>query len=419
MSYRMPVPRPVLAIVLLVLLAAVLAPDASAAVFSAPRRVEIRGYAGDAMEPFVSRDGRYLLFNDSNAPGRDTQLHVAAWIDELTFEYLGPLTGANSPALDAVASLDRDGRLVFVSSRSYPVTLSTLYEGRFSGGEVTGVRLLSGLSRGIPGWVNFDAELSADGTTLYFVDGRFGATPPPVEADLVIAQRQGASFERLEASDRLLAAINTTALEYAPAISTDGLELFFTRLDPTVGLPRILRSVRSSPDDPFGPPEPVSAAAGFVEAPALSPDERSLYYHRLDGSVFAVYRVTREGTGCGEPFVCQPSATALCLLGGRYRVTAEWQDHQGGNGPARVVPFSSDDSGLLWFFAEDNWEMLVKVLDGCAVNGHRWVFAAATTNVAYQLTVTDSATGCSSTYQNTPGVRSPAITDTAAFGDCP
>jgi len=29
--------------------------------FSGPERVAIHGYSGDAMEPFITRDGRYLL----------------------------------------------------------------------------------------------------------------------------------------------------------------------------------------------------------------------------------------------------------------------------------------------------------------------------------------------------------------------
>jgi len=262
------------------------------AVFSDPRPVRVLGYDGDVMEPFVSRDGRYLLFNDSNAPGRDTQLHWAERVDDLTFEHRGLLAGANSPALDAVASLDRGGRLVFVSTRSYPITLSTLYEGRFSAGQVTGVRLLDGVSRHTPGWVSFDAELSADGETLYFVDGRFGPHPVPEEADLVMASKQGDGFVRRADSAALLARVNTAALEYAPAITDDGLELFFTRLDGTS--PRIFRATRTRRDQPFATPEPVTAASGFVEAPALTPDGRLLYYHRRDGDRFVLYRLVRR-----------------------------------------------------------------------------------------------------------------------------
>jgi hypothetical protein len=78
-------------------------PGGSGADFSNPVSVTIRGYDSDAMEPFITRDGRYLLFNDSNAPGRDTNLHYAERIDDVTFEYRGQIDGINSTALDGVA----------------------------------------------------------------------------------------------------------------------------------------------------------------------------------------------------------------------------------------------------------------------------------------------------------------------------
>jgi hypothetical protein len=62
---------------------------------------------------------------------------------------------------------------------------------------------------------------------------------------------------------------------------------------------------------------------------------------------------------------------------------------------------------------------MVKVLDGCASNGHYWVFAAATTNVEYTLRVTDVLTGDVREYLNPLGNSSPAVTDTAAFAGCP
>ena len=83
------------------------------------------------------------------------------------------------------------------------------------------------------------------------------------------------------------------------------------------------------------------------------------------------------------------------------------------------VPGAAADSGLLWFFAADNWEMLVKVLDGCAFNGHYWVFSAATTNVGYTLTVTDTERGRLRRYPNSLGNAAPALTDVGAFATCP
>ena len=36
-------------------------PDPADTSFEAPRAVVLRGYGGDAMEPFVTRDGRWLI----------------------------------------------------------------------------------------------------------------------------------------------------------------------------------------------------------------------------------------------------------------------------------------------------------------------------------------------------------------------
>ncbi len=46
------------------------------------------------------------------------------------------------------------------------------------------------------------------------------------------------------------------------------------------------------------------------------------------------------------------------------------------------------------------------MLDGCALNGKIWVFAAGTTDVGWTLTVTDQATGASKVYRNELGLPS-------------
>jgi Tol biopolymer transport system component len=85
--------------------------------------------------------------------------------------------------------------------------------------------------------------------------------------------------------------VNTGALEYAPAVSRDALELFFTRIEGAA--PAIYRAEHRSDKEPFGAPQRVSAITGFVEAPALSPDGRALYYHKLEDGRFVIYRVAR------------------------------------------------------------------------------------------------------------------------------
>jgi hypothetical protein len=116
---------------------------------------------------------------------------------------------------------------------------------------------------------------------------------------------------------------------------------------------------------------------------------------------------------------CTPTDTAMCLNEGRFRVQVVWRDFQNQTGSGHVVPVSSDDSGIFYFFGPDNWEMLVKVLRGCSINDRYWVFAAATTNVEYTLTVTDTDNDTVKTYFNPLGVASPSITDTDAFATCP
>ncbi|MEM1203118.1 MAG: hypothetical protein AAGN66_07800 [Acidobacteriota bacterium] len=116
---------------------------------------------------------------------------------------------------------------------------------------------------------------------------------------------------------------------------------------------------------------------------------------------------------------CLPSSSRMCLQDGRFQVEVTWKDFAGFTDDAQVVPFGSADSGLFWFFEADNWEMLVKVLDACGVNGHFWVFSAATTNVEYTLRVVDTETGQSKEYFNALGNAAAALTDTSAFETCP
>jgi Tol biopolymer transport system component len=263
-------------------------------VFSNPERVTIQGYDGHAMEPFITRDGHYLLFNNLNHPSENTDLHYAERVDDVTFRYVGRIDGVNTPALEGVATMDRDNLFYFVSTRSYDQSSSTIYRGTFSTGRVAGVELVPGVSRVQPGMVNFDVDVSPDGNTMYFVDSRF-ANGAPETADIVIAERRGTGFERMSRSDEIMRNVNSSDLEYAACISADGLTLFFTRLHKGLtGDAVIFIARRSSSTAAFDQPLRLSAIDGFVEGPALSPDERSLYYHRRDGDRFVIYRVTKR-----------------------------------------------------------------------------------------------------------------------------
>ncbi len=119
---------------------------------------------------------------------------------------------------------------------------------------------------------------------------------------------------------------------------------------------------------------------------------------------------------------CAADGETLCLQDSRFSVKMDWwtEDGTGGRrGAGKVVREGTNDSGLFWFFSAVNWELLVKVLDGCSVNGRMWVYGASATTLGYSLTVTDTVTGAAQEYRNEPGRQAEAFTDSAAFpGSC-
>ncbi len=114
---------------------------------------------------------------------------------------------------------------------------------------------------------------------------------------------------------------------------------------------------------------------------------------------------------------CIPDAETLCLRGGRFRVTAQWQTPQE-EGTAKSVPLTAE-TGAFWFFNAENLELMIKVLDGCDINDRFWVFMTGLTDVSVQILVDDTFTGHSWSYGRTGGEPIPAVTDTNAFASCP
>jgi len=129
--------------------------------------------------------------------------------------------------------------------------------------------------------------------------------------------------------------------------------------------------------------------------------------------------------GAGGP--CVPGPTTACIgTAGRFKVEGYMKDFAV---PPNQFPLSvaqlgsdevvSDDSAVMYAFSSANWELLIKVLNGCGLSNTYWVFYAATTNAEYVINVTDTQAGITKTYTNPAGVVSPAVTDTSAFATCP
>jgi hypothetical protein len=200
------------------------------------------------------------------------------------------------------------------------------------------------------------------------------------------------------------------------AASTTNVEIILDVTDTRTGLTK-------SYLNPLGNPAPVladtRAFAGCdaaVGSPVIESEPEIVRMDQLDELKPVRTRFVPEGEKVGS---CVAGPARLCLNEERFQVEVNWRDFEGNAGSAKAVPFGSEDSGLLWFFVADNWEMLIKVINGCGFNDRYWVFAAATTNVEYTMRVTDTMTGAFKEYTNPLGILSPAITDNMAFATCP
>lgn len=146
-------------------------------------------------------------------------------------------------------------------------------------------------------------------------------------------------------------------------------------------------------------------AAGEYEVRFIT-QERGETRPRLHREILVVHDADR----------CVPSDTALCFHDGRFRVEVDWKDFENNSGKGHAIPLpGKDDSGLFWFFKEENIELTAKVLNGCALGGHFWVFLSSGSTVEYTVTVTDTRFGRTKTYTNDRGESAPLVADTAAF----
>jgi len=266
--------------------------------FSGEEEIVIAGYTGDAMEPFISADGNTLFFNSLN-DAQDTNILYALKTASGSFDYAGEVAGVNGevPHLDAVSSMSDDGVFCFISTREYPDVMENFFSGVFADGAVTGLNRVQGdfyiLS---PGWLIMDAEISRDGNSLYYVNARFAGNAFPEESSIGIAVKSGSEYLKDAQSADFLAHINNADhLVYAPSSSDDGMELYFTRFSSLTRKTEICVSTRSRTGDAFSIPSVIPISGAGVEAPSISRDGNTLYYHKLGGDgKYHIYRMTRR-----------------------------------------------------------------------------------------------------------------------------
>ena len=281
--------------------------------FGTEIKITINGLTFDAMEPFISLDGNTLFFNSLNSGG-NTNLYYATKVNDTTFTYVGLVGGTYDSLpnhLDAVASLDSLNNFFWTSLRGYPSILENLHRGVYSNGNISNITRVYGnfniYNFNYPfGWLIMDAAINSDGNLLYFCNAKFDFSNTtcvgiPCESKMGIAQKvNDSTFNKLTNSDAIFSNLNDTInyIVYAPQVTTDGLELYYTRLLKNTFNTEICVSVRNSVADTFSLPTVVHSNIGFFpEAASPSSDKQRIYFHQKDGTgIFHLYLRYRTGT---------------------------------------------------------------------------------------------------------------------------
>ncbi|HVT61795.1 MAG TPA: hypothetical protein VHR45_25780 [Thermoanaerobaculia bacterium] len=129
----------------------------------------------------------------------------------------------------------------------------------------------------------------------------------------------------------------------------------------------------------------------------------------------------------GRTFFCVPSDTVLCLDDRpgdqRFKVSASFHTTLGGgrSGNAQAMPLAAlgaGHGGLLWFFDPATPEVLVKIVNGCAISDHYWAFISAATNAGFTVTIADTFLADTKSYTNPDLTAAAPIQDTSALPSC-
>jgi len=269
--------------------------------FGPAEKVSLEGYTGNAMEPFITCDNKFLFFNSLN-DGKDTSIYYAARKDQNTFSVKGRIAGpvnGQPPHLDAVASMDASGNFYFTTTRKYPAEFENIYTGYFACGTVESVIPVNGdFYIRTPGHIVMDSEISRDGQALFFCNARFwffGIVP--LECSIGYAVKKNASFYTATDSIAIMKNVNAAfghCIKYAPSISPDGLELYYTVFNRRKASTEIYVAARKSIGTPFGIPQLIPIKGECAEAVTVIPDNSGIYFHMLDSGIYSIFYMKRN-----------------------------------------------------------------------------------------------------------------------------
>jgi hypothetical protein len=197
------------------------------------------------------------------------------------------------------------------------------------------------------------------------------------------------------------------------ALAAQPTPILISPVLPTTSDPVVL-VVEPTCNDVFQPPTIVGKTITLQVGPLIPAGPCPVTFRYPLGTLAAGSYTVKEVDFFGallssSVFQVNAPTTQLNLLAGRFAVTANW--FFGGGTPAIHTASAvqlADGSGYLWFVDPGSIELSVKIIDGSAINGHFWVFVASSTNLGFNLTVTDTVpAGCSQ-----PGSPTPCTTRT-------
>lgn len=121
---------------------------------------------------------------------------------------------------------------------------------------------------------------------------------------------------------------------------------------------------------------------------------------QLDGGDF-LFRLRGEDSSGGGGGTCKASSTALCLAGKRFQVEVTWKDAKGKVALAKATGLTGNTG--YFSLGGTALDLIVKVVDGIAINGYYWVFYGGLVQAEYTVKITDPATGTVKTLTSPKG----------------
>lgn len=148
--------------------------------------------------------------------------------------------------------------------------------------------------------------------------------------------------------------------------------------------------------------------------PILDP-RNGITRSRIDA--LAAYEYLEGGSDAPPPTECTEDLDngVICLFDERFIFEMEWTDFQDNTKPV-VFTQETGKVGLGFFGDLNNVTVVVKVTNGCPLNGYYWIWVGGFTNAGWSLTVTDTVTGITKSYPKGVGSGLPTtVKDDSTF----